>query len=78
MSEPDRSGEAACFVAKGPCGHYYWAAVAKPMRADTAHEMAVILKRPGHVVETKTVQFVRDGGLNWTKKCRQGKCEAAA
>jgi hypothetical protein len=76
MGESDKSGEAACFVAKGPCGHYYWAAVAEPMYAKTAHEMAVILKRPGHVVEIKTVQFVRDGGLDWSKECRAGKCGA--
>jgi hypothetical protein len=74
MSE-DNSGAHPCYVAKGPCGHYYWCAVDMPeMRRKTAHDIATILKREGHAVERKTVQWVRDGGLNWTTQCRAGKC----
>jgi len=75
----DKSGEAPCYVAKGPCGHYYWCAVDDgQIRKEIAHDMAVILRRPGHIVERKTVQWVRDGGLDWTPLCRKGKCAAIA
>jgi hypothetical protein len=71
----DKSGEAPCYVAKGPCGHYYWCAVDRPeMRAQTAKDIGKILRREGHAVERKTVQWVRDGGLDWTPKCKAGVC----
>lgn len=72
----DNSGEMPCYVAKGPCGHYYWCAVDMPdMRRQTAKDIAEILRREGHVVERKTVQWVRDGGLDWTDKCKVGQCK---
>jgi hypothetical protein len=70
----DNSGEHPCYVAKGKCGHYYWAAVdLENARKEIAKEMADIIRR-GDIVERKTVQFVRDGGLDWTKACREGLC----
>lgn len=79
MSE-DRSGEKACYVGRGKCGHYYWAAVDEEgpeLRRDIAKEMRDIIMR-GDIVERKTVQWVRDGGLDWTGLCRTGKCAVQA
>ena len=69
-------GEHPCLVARGKCGHYYYVTVETDpttMSPETAHELAVIRKR-GDTLELKTVQFVRDGGLDWDKPCREGKC----
>lgn len=71
MAEDD--SQHPCFVAKGPCGHYYWCAVVEP-HLNWGREMAAIRRRKGHVVELKTVGFVRDGGLDWGEDCRRGLC----
>jgi len=75
MSE-DRSGETMCYVAKGKCGHYYYAAVdddSLSTRKEIAKEIKEIVTR-GDTVERKTVQWVRDGGLDWTDACRNKVC----
>lgn len=72
-SKVDVSGEAPCWVAKGPCGHYYYCAVVDP-RVPTGRDLAAIRRRKGHVIEVKTVQFVRDGGLDYDEDCRFGMC----
>lgn len=70
----DDSGNNPCYVAKGLCGHYYWCAVDLPeQKKETAKDIAKIIRR-GDVVERKTVQWVRDGGLDWDQDCREGKC----
>lgn len=72
-------GQHPCWVAKGPCGHYYYAAVVEPITAaETGKKIAQIQRRAGHTVELKTVQFVRDGGLKWTKECKAGICKGSS
>lgn len=61
----DDSGNKMCYVGKAPCGCYLYASVIDPqLRAETASDLAKMIRR-GWTVEQKTVQWVRDGGLNF-------------
>ena len=59
------SAKALCYIGKAPCGCYLYAAVndgedKKGLARDIAR-----MVRAGWTIETKTVQWVRDGGLNF-------------
>jgi hypothetical protein len=67
----DKSADAMCYVGKAPCGCYRYAAVIEAVpRVDMAKDIQKMIGA-GFTIEQKTVQWVRDGGLNFD--CPHGK-----
>jgi hypothetical protein len=64
----DDSDNAMCYVGLAPCGCYKYAAVDMPEIPEAKKLMAKDIARmikDGWTIERKTVQWVRDGGLNF-------------
>jgi hypothetical protein len=71
----DDSGQVECYIGKAPCGHYVYAAVDSPEMRDCISKDIARMIRQGFTIERKTVQWVRDGGLNFTEheQCKKQK-----
>lgn len=62
--KPEEDDDEPCYVAKMSCGHYVGATVADG--ADVAGDLRE-WRDAGLIIETKTVGFVRSGGLTFCK-----------
>ena len=71
----DESVEKSCYVGKAPCGCYLYAMVVEHADAGEFREMAKMVRK-GFTIETKTVQWVRDGGLNFDCPNRKRKVKS--